>query len=597
MNLVKKCKTLALALAAGLWLAGCSTTGNTGAQQGAAVRSNPAQGITLPTHPSAQELHTGAVTRLKAPRDIWERIRRGYGMPDIDTALVRQQEDYYASRPDYIHRMTERSRRYIFHLVEELEQRNMPTELALLPFVESAFNPQAVSSAKAAGMWQFMPATGRTYDLRQNSLHDERRDIIESTRAALDYLENLYAMFGDWHLALAAYNWGEGSVQRAIAKNRAAGLGEGYLDLRMPNETRHYVPKLQAIKNIVSNPARFGSTLPHIENHPYFEAVAIKHDMDVAVAARLAEISVEDFRAINPSQRKPVIFAASTPTILLPWENVATFKENLRNTPTSALASWTAWRLPEKLRPADIAQRFGMSEAEFRSMNSIPRGNYIASGSTVLVHRSQGAASAVASSIVDNAHLSLVPETVLRSTSTRARKGDTLARIAARYNVPLATLKSWNPGIKQLRAGQTVALRLPKRTASASAKAGARKGSKLAAKTTAKPGVKTAAKGKADTKTAAKGKGKTDAKTAKNSKQGAKAGVKVAKADPKAKASAKPDSKSSTKNSAKSSAKPAAKTAGKAAAKGDAKGKGAAKAKSAPAKKPAASVKVARAKH
>ncbi|MBQ9578443.1 MAG: transglycosylase SLT domain-containing protein, partial [Ottowia sp.] len=248
MNLVKW-HTLALALAAGLWLSGCSTTGTQ--QQARGSAANPAQGITLPTHTGGQELHTGAVTSLKAPRDIWERIRRGYAMPDIDTALVRQQEDYYSSRPDYIRRMTERARRYIFHIVEELEQRNMPTELALLPFVESAFNPQAVSSAKAAGMWQFMPATGRTYDLRQNSLHDERRDIIESTRAALDYLENLYGMFGDWHLALAAYNWGEGSVQRAIAKNRAAGLGEGYLDLRMPNETRHYVPKLQAIKNIV----------------------------------------------------------------------------------------------------------------------------------------------------------------------------------------------------------------------------------------------------------------------------------------------------------------------------------------------------------
>ena len=575
MNLVKW-HTLALALAAGLWLSGCSTTGTQ--QQARGSAANPAQGITLPTHTGGQELHTGAVTSLKAPRDIWERIRRGYAMPDIDTALVRQQEDYYSSRPDYIRRMTERARRYIFHIVEELEQRNMPTELALLPFVESAFNPQAVSSAKAAGMWQFMPATGRTYDLRQNSLHDERRDIIESTRAALDYLENLYGMFGDWHLALAAYNWGEGSVQRAIAKNRAAGLGEGYLDLRMPNETRHYVPKLQAIKNIVRDPARFGGQLPHIDNHPFFASVAIKHDMDVAVAARLAEISVEDFRAINPSQRKPVIFAASTPTILLPWENVATFEENLRNTPVSALASWTAWRLPEKLRPADIAQRFGMSEAEFRSMNSIPRGNYIASGSTVLVHRSQGATSATASSIVDNAHLSLVPETVLRRTTMRARKGDTLARIAARYNIPLATLKSWNPGVKQLRAGQAVALRLPKRAASASAKASARKSTRLASAKNSKPDAKTA-KGKASVKTAAKG--KADTKTAKNSKQGTKAGVKVAKADPKAKASAKP----------------AAKAAGKAPSKGDAKNKSAAKAKSAPAKKPAASVKVARAKH
>ncbi|MBQ6657419.1 MAG: transglycosylase SLT domain-containing protein [Ottowia sp.] len=575
MNLVKNWRTLALALAAGVWLAGCSTTGTQ--QQARGSAANPAQGVTFPTHiGGSPELRPGAVTTLRAPGDIWERIRRGYAMPDIDTALVRQQENYYASHPAYIQRMTERSRRYIFHIVEELEQRRMPTELALLPFVESAFNPQAVSSAKAAGLWQFIPSTGANFDLRQNSLHDERRDVVASTRAALDYLERLHGMFGDWHLALAAYNWGEGNVQRAIARNRAAGLGESYLDLRMPNETRHYVPKLQAIKNIVSDPARFGGQLPHIENEPYFESVPIKHDMDVAVAARLAEISVEDFRAINPSQRKPIIFAASTPTILLPWDNVDIFKENLSRTPVSELASWTAWVVPEKLRPADIAQRFGMSEAEFRAMNSIPRGNHIAGGSTVLVPRSQSATTATASSIVDNARLAIVSPpaqrraTVLRSATVRARKGDSLSRIAARYNVPLATLKSWNPGIKQLRVGQSVALRLPKRAASASAKGSARKGTKLAAK-----GKAPAKNAKASVKTTKTAKGKANTKTAKNSKPNSKAGAKVAKADPKAKA----------------------KPAGKTASKGNAKNKGTAKAKSAPAKKSSGSnVKVARAK-
>jgi membrane-bound lytic murein transglycosylase D len=145
----------------------------------------------------------------------------------------------------------------------------MPTELALLPFIESAFNPEAVSSAKAAGMWQFMPATGKYFDLKQNVFRDERRGVIESTRAALDYLQKLYNMFGDWHLALAAYNWGEGSVGRAIAKNKAAGLGVSYTDLKMPNETRYYVPKLQAVKNIIAQPQNFNARLPLIQNHPY----------------------------------------------------------------------------------------------------------------------------------------------------------------------------------------------------------------------------------------------------------------------------------------------------------------------------------------
>ena len=225
--------------------------------------------------------------------------------------------------------MTERSRKYLFHIVEELELRNMPTELALLPFIESAFNPQAVSSAKAAGMWQFMPATGKSFELKQNAFRDDRRDVLASTRAALDYLQKLYGMFGDWHLALAAYNWGEGSVGRAIAKNQRKGLGTGYTDLTMPMETRFYVPKLQAIKNIVAAPDKFTSTLPAIGNHPYFQTVDIKRDIDVALAAKLAEVPLEDFKALNPSANRPVILAAGTPQILLPWDNAEVFQSNL----------------------------------------------------------------------------------------------------------------------------------------------------------------------------------------------------------------------------------------------------------------------------
>src|SRR5574343_471205 len=191
--------------------------------------------------------------------------------------------------------MTERGSKDCVHIVEELERRNLPLELALLPFIESAFNPQAVSRAKAAGMWQFMPATGRHFDLKQNAFRDDRRDVLASTRAALDYLQKLYNMFGDWHLALAAYNWGEGSVGRAIARNQKQGLGTSYVDLTMPAETRMYVPKLQAVKNLVSAPQSYGATLPVIENHPYFQTVTLTRDIDVALAARLAEVDEDDF--------------------------------------------------------------------------------------------------------------------------------------------------------------------------------------------------------------------------------------------------------------------------------------------------------------
>ena len=274
---------------------------------------------TAPLQPiSASQAAARGVAQLAPPADLWERIRRGFAMQNLQGNLVQDREQWYATRPDYILRMTERSRKYLFHIVEELELRGMPTELALLPFIESAFNPQAVSSAKAAGMWQFIPSTGKFFELKQNVFRDDRRDVLASTRAALDYLQKLYGMFGDWQLALAAYNWGEGSVGRAIAKNQRSGQGVTYSDLSMPNETRLYVPKLQAVKNIIANPQVYNVDLPVIENHPYFQTVMIKRDIDVALAAKLADVPLDDFKALNPSANRPVILGANSPQILLP---------------------------------------------------------------------------------------------------------------------------------------------------------------------------------------------------------------------------------------------------------------------------------------
>lgn len=458
-----------VALSGLLLLSGCANmapSSTTGSADSAPLHSS-SRAPTLPTGTLSPIQARGNASRagvasLSAPADLWERIRRGFAMPDLESDLVRDREQWYATRPDYIFRMTERSRKYLFHIVEELERRNMPTELALLPFIESAFNPQAVSHAKAAGMWQFMPATGKYFELKQNVFRDDRRDVLASTRAALDYLQKLYGMFGDWHLALAAYNWGEGSVGRAIAKNQRAGVGTSYLDLNMPMETRFYVPKLQAVKNIVARPQDFNAQLPLIENHPYFDTVTITRDIDVALAAKLAEVPLDDFKALNPSLNKPVILAAGTPQILLPWDNATRFQRNLEAY-SARLASWTVWVAPATMKVADAAKRAGMSEAELRNVNNIPPRMLIRAGSTLLVPRYAHHENDVTERIADSGQVAFAPEVVLRRTVVKAGKHESVTSIAKRYHQTPASVAEWNKvnASAAFKAGQQVVLFLP----------------------------------------------------------------------------------------------------------------------------------------
>lgn len=394
-----------------------------------------------------------------ARTDLWVRVRKGFAMPDLENELVIKWQQWYASRPDYVQRMTERGGRYLFYVVEEIEKRGMPTELALLPFIESAFNPQALSVARASGMWQFMPATGKDFDLKQNLFRDDRRDVLASTRAALDYLQMLHKMFDDWQLALAAYNWGQGSVQRAIERNRKAGLPVDYEALRMPDETRNYVPKLQAVKNIVARPQAFAIKLPPLENHPYFLVVPITSDIDVAVAARMADISLEEFQQLNPQMNKPVILAAGTPQVLLPYDNATLFVRNLQSN-KSPLASWTAWVAPATMKPADVAQQVGMSEADLRAVNRIPPRMLVKAGATLLVPRSAQKSSNVPETVADNAVMLLTPERLpgKRISFKAGKKGDSVAAVASRYRVSAQQVASWNnvePGAK-FKPGQTI---------------------------------------------------------------------------------------------------------------------------------------------
>jgi membrane-bound lytic murein transglycosylase D len=312
-------------------------------------------------------------------------------------------------------------------------------------------------------MWQFMPATGKTFELKQNMFRDDRRDVMASTRAALDYMQKLYGMFGDWHLALAAYNWGEGSVQRAINKSRKTGTGTGYTEINMPMETRLYVPKLQAVKNIIGNPSYFRVTLPEIDNHPYFQAVDLHRDIDVALAARLAEVPLDDFKALNPSATKPVLLAAGTPQILLPWDNAERFQANLEAYSGGQLANWTAWIAPTTLKTADAAKRVGMSEPELRSINQIPDRMLIRAGSTLLVRRAAGLDVDVSVRVADNGQLSLTPDIVLKKTIVKAGKKDTVASLSQHYRINAQALAQWNnvSASAVFKNGQAVVLYLP----------------------------------------------------------------------------------------------------------------------------------------
>jgi membrane-bound lytic murein transglycosylase D len=408
-----------------------------------------------------------------AERELWVRVRQGFGMPDLDDDLVRRQEQFYATRPDYVARMTERGGRYLFHVMAEIDKRGMPSELALLPFIESAFNPQAMSTAKASGMWQFIPSTGKDFSLKQNIFRDDRRDVLASTRAALDYLQRLHDMFNDWHLALAAYNWGQGNVQRAINRNLKAGLPTDYASLKMPDETRTYVPKLQAVKNIVLRPQAFGLSLPPLKNHPYFLSVPIDRDIDVDLAARLAGVALEEFKSLNPQMNKPVMLAAGTEQILLPYDNAARFVDSLRRH-QGPLASWTAWVAPKTVHPADAARQVGMSETELRTVNHIPPRMLVKAGSTLLVPRGANRMADVSEHLADNALMTLAPDVPpLKKVTLRAgKRGESVASVAKRYRTSASQVAQWNQvsASSTFKAGSSIVVYVAQKSVSTAAR-------------------------------------------------------------------------------------------------------------------------------
>lgn len=395
--------------------------------------------------------------------DIWERIRSGFNMPDIDSEYTEKHENWYASRPDYVQRMLERSQKYLFHIVEEVEKRGMPTEIALLPMIESAYNPQAYSRSHASGIWQFVPATGKDYGLKQNYWTDKRRDVMAATNAALNYLQKLHGMFGSWDLALAAYNAGEGTVSRAIERNRKQGLPTDYQHLRLPAETKNYVPKLQAIKNIVFKPDDFGLSLVEIPNRPYFTRVVAPKQIDAKLAADLAEISFEEFSALNPSYNRPVIVSNSeVHQLLLPTWAAERFKQNLANY-DKPLTSWKTYSAKRGERIDYIAKKFNIQPSELREVNDLSSTKKLAHSGPILVPIEHDTESTETHDIQYDTTLANFRPNVENEPNSKktirykVKQGDTITSLSNKFKVDkthLLSINSLSP--KGLKAGQII---------------------------------------------------------------------------------------------------------------------------------------------
>lgn len=426
--------------------------------------------LALPLHSYASEPPESEIEEIVTPGadddeiyTVWTRVRDGFKIPNMENSVVDENLAKYSKRPDYLQRMANRSQKYLYHIIEEVTARGMPTEIALLPFVESAFVTNAKSRVKAAGLWQFMPATGKHYELDQTMWKDERYDVLQSTSAALTYLQRLHDEFNDWPLAFAAYNWGEGNVRRAIKRNQSLGLPTDYMSLKMPAETRNYYPKLQAIKNIVQNPNDYGIKLPTIYNEPFFVQIFKDQDIDVKRAANLAGMSHEEFSTLNPSFNRPVIVASHNHSMLMPTDKLDQFIENLVAYRTSGkpLSSWTTYRVKPEDTVASIARKAHMTETALREANQIPVGRRIKPGSLVLVSKASGLGNAedISSDTID-ASFALAQD--YRRVTYRVRRGDNMRSVARRLGVSPATIMKSN-GLRsqRLRVGQTLRVNVP----------------------------------------------------------------------------------------------------------------------------------------
>ncbi len=388
----------------------------------------------------------------RAHADLWERIRAGYRLPPLDSPYTARHEKWFSGNPEYLENMVARARFYLYYIVEEVERRGMPLEIALLPAIESAYQPHAYSRARAVGLWQFIAPTGKLYGLKMNWWYDGRRDVIASTQAALDYLEKLLNDFnGDWHLALAAYNCGEGKVARLMELNRRKGLATDYQHLKLPRETQHYVPKLVAMANIVADPERYGLKLESIPDSPYFMRVDTDSQIDLGVVARLTDLPVTELYRINPGYSRWVTDPDGPHALLVPADKKDILLEGLSTLPEDERVQWARHEVKRGETMGHVAKRYQVTPEAIRSANQLS-GNALRLGQDLLIPASTSRP----------AQVSPAPEPPPASASRglvrvvhRVRSGETLWSIARKYNVYVHQLKQWNTlGDGILKLGQ-----------------------------------------------------------------------------------------------------------------------------------------------
>lgn len=462
-----RCRTVFVLLLLGL-LSACSSTSE---KTAANADIEPYQSADTPdiydeplTSVEPDRVKFVKITPAVGHDDLWERIRAGFAISDHQTLhpTTRKRLEWFASHPEYMNRVAERARPYLHYIVEELDRRNMPMEIALLPVVESGYEPFAYSHGRAAGIWQFIPGTGKVFGLEQNWWYDGRRDIVRSTHAALDYLEKLYNDFGDWELAIAAYNAGEGTVGRAIKHNQAKGKKTDFWSLDLPAETTAYVPKLLAVSHLILQPETYNLALMPIDNQPVFEVIDVGSQIDLALAADMAGISTDELYQFNPGHNRWATAPDGPHQLVVPLESAEAFKQKLAKLPESERLAWDR----HKIRPGEslgvIADRHNTTVAVLKQANQIEN-NTIRAGNHILVPAPKGRAEDYGQTADARQQSQQNAPRQGKKLTYQVKPGDSWWKLSREYNVNIQELTQWNDKAPDdtLQPGQQLVIWLP----------------------------------------------------------------------------------------------------------------------------------------